>query len=130
MRVLLILLLLASPAHAFRCDVARVIDGDGWICAGIAQPIRAFGYDAPDWNCRGRRNCALDPERAAAAKAHLEGLVLGKALTCELDKIDRYKRLVARCFVGGLSIDCLMIKSGHGVEMERFTKGAYRGCRP
>jgi endonuclease YncB( thermonuclease family) len=114
----------------FACDVDRVVDGDTIRCADMVAPLRLWGVDAPDWNCRGRRHCTADQPRAHAAREFVIGLVRGKRLICEGRDVDRYGRLVASCTLAGADVACLIVRAGHAVDMPRYSGGAYRGCRP
>ena len=46
------------------------------------------------------------------AKQALEKLVRGKDVVCKGDKRDRYKRLIAVCYVGSLDLNERMVTDG------------------
>ena len=98
---------------------AKVIDGDT-IHIGNNK-IRLHGIDAPeqkqtcaiegnDWNC------GLD------ATIFLSNLINKKSVSCKVNDIDRYKRLVAICFIDNTNINQLMILSGWAIAYRYYSK--------
>ena len=80
---------------------AKVIDGDT-IHIGNNK-IRLHGIDAPEQKqtCKFERNdwnCGKD------AKFFLSNLINKKSVSCRINDIDQYKRLVAVCFVDNINI--------------------------
>src|SRR5262245_5537450 len=72
-----------------------IADGKTRELAGVR--IRFFGIDAPE-----KRQTCLDAKGSQwpcgdSATRALAGLVRGKEVTCQVQDIDRYKRLVAVC---------------------------------
>ena len=51
---------------------------------------------------------------------YMQKLVKGKKLRCEPIEIDRYKRVVAVCFVGGKNLNAEMVSSGNAVTYDRY----------
>ena len=108
----------------------EVIDGDSLYLRGFEPQVRLWGVDAPERNQRGY----------AAAKTALRELALGRTLYCERQAIDKYKRLVARCFITdameaqktlprpGGEINRLLIERGVASEYCWFSKGFYGHC--
>ena len=93
---------------------ARVIDGDTIELAG--RRIRIWGIDAPE----------LPSEPGVAAKGYLQYLMLGQEVHCEGRLLDRYRRLVAVCFLpSGEDIARLMVRAGHAVDWLRYSGGYY-----
>lgn len=114
----------------FACDVERVVDGDTVRCAEMVAPLRLWGIDAPDKACRGRLNCRQDRRGAAEATKALRALVQGRRMQCEGVGVDRYGRVVARCRIWTIDVGCLMVRSGHAIDVPRYSGGYYRRCAP
>lgn len=117
-----ILLAMATGALAddeFRGAVARVTDGDTFRLSGVEPAIRVWGLDAPE---RGEGG-------GTAATETLRALVGGRRLSCRLIDVDRYRRLVAQCFLpDGRDIAAAMIASGTATEYCRYSRGFYGTC--
>ena len=82
-------------------ESVTVIDGDT-IKIGD-QRIRIHGIDAPE----GRQTCARDGVTwlcGQEAGQQLRELVRGSEVTCKSVDQDRYGRIVAKCFAGGLDV--------------------------
>ena len=56
------------------------------------------------------------------AKQALERLVKGQDVTCKGDKRDRYKRLIAVCYVGNQDINAEMVRQGWALAYSRYSK--------
>lgn len=110
---------------------AQAIDGDSLRLNG--EELRLEGIDAPEFrqNCTARDgrqiSCGREARRALAAMLE-RGLV-----TCEIGKIDRYGRGLARCRQGGADINAAMVRQGQAVAYggyrneEAEAKAASRG---
>jgi len=99
--------------------VARVIDGDSIVVAGVE--IRIFGIDAPEY----RQFCHLGQRAWACgieATKVMQTMVVGRDVHCRPRELDRYGRTVAVCFVGDRDIGAAMVKGGYAVAY-----GAYAG---
>ena len=108
--------------------VARVVDGDTFKAEELAAAgapsgsVRLWGIDAPE---RGDRPAG--PDATAWLRAQVEAA--DRRLYCERVELDRYSRLVARCFTpDGTDIQAAMIAAGHAVEWCRYSDGAYGEC--
>ena len=121
LRIILTLVFL-FPISVAMADVtgnARIVDGDTiWI--GRTK-IRLHGIDSPEtkqtctkngreWDC-GRE--------ATAALVHRIGT---QAVTCKGDKRDRYKRLIAVCFIGSTDLNAWMVSNGWALAYRRYSK--------
>lgn len=101
--------------------VERIVDGDTLYLVGNDVAIRLWGVDAPE----------RDEDGFAAATAHLRKLTQNVSLRCEKQAIDRYQRIVARCWRGdGKEINREMIRHPQVAEYCRYSRGAYGQCPP
>ena len=98
---------------------AKVIDGDT-IHIGNNK-IRLHGIDAPEQKqtCSFKGNewkCGQD------ATFFLSNLINKKSVSCRVNNIDQYKRLVAVCFIDNININQLMIISGWAIAYRYYSK--------
>ena len=91
---------------------ARVKDGDTIAIDGTS--IRLIGIDA----------CEMDQVAMAAsgpwpcgeaAKRHLEAIIADQTVRCTWTRRDRWRRLLARCFVGNIDLNRTMVADGMAV---------------
>jgi endonuclease YncB( thermonuclease family) len=120
------LLVIAGAALLYRLGPARVltgaaqaIDGDSLRLAG--EELRLEGLDAPEYrqSCTDRAGRAVDCGRTA--RRALAALVERGIVTCEIGKIDRYGRGLARCRQGEIDVNATLVRDGHAVAY-----GGYR----
>lgn len=99
----------------------RVVDGDSLYIAGSDTQIRLWGVDAPERDEHGYQR----------AKDSLRKLALGKYLRCVQQDIDKYGRVVARCYRknDNRELNRVQIESGVADEYCHFTRGYYGHCR-
>lgn len=108
-----------GPARSLN-GAASAIDGDSLRLNG--EELRLEGLDAPEYrqSCgdkgSGREVACGRQSRAALAAMLRRGIV-----TCEIGKVDRYGRGLARCRQGETDINAAMVQQGHAVAY-----GAYR----
>ena len=115
----LILLLPISTAHADITGKPRVIDGDT-IHIGDTK-IRLHDIDAPEMKQTCRTSKGKEQMCGVLAKQALERLVKGQDVTCKGDTRDRYKRLIAVCYVGQLNINEQMVADGWALAYRRYS---------
>ncbi len=107
-----------SALHTGRCR--HVVDGDSLYLQGTDPQIRLWGVDAPERDEAGYQQ----------AKDALHALAKGKQLSCERVDIDKYQRIVARCYLpDGREINEAMLDSGLADEYCRFTRNHYGRCK-
>ncbi len=107
----------------FTGRVRYIVDGDSLYLEGEKRQFRLFGVDAPE---------RYEPGYAQATNS-LKKIAEGKFLQCVQVDIDRYGRIVGRCFIGDVSgpeVNQLQICSGTATEYDYFSKGFYarKGC--
>src|SRR5688500_5070688 len=99
-----------SSAAAPISGTGRSIDGDSLMVG--QQEVRLFGIDAPEFT----QTCTRASERwacGAAAADQLSKLVSGKQVNCVTLGTDRHKRTVARCRVGSIDLNRVMVATGY-----------------
>ena len=79
---------------------------------------RLNGLAAPEW----------DEPGGFEATAAMRELVLGKAITCELDGEVTYDRCAAICAIEGADIAAEMIRMGLARDCPRFSGGRYHAA--
>jgi len=84
------------------------------------QPIRLLGIDAPEFaqTCKNRNGreykCGID------ALNRLKEMIGSSEVRCEGDETDRYKRLLATCYVGDVNINQMLVAEGHAVAFVKY----------
>lgn len=113
-----------APAFAIE-GVPSVIDGDTLDIRG--QRIRLFGIDAPE----GRQTCQRDGKAwrcGQQAALALSDKIARRSVKCEQRDRDRYRRIVAVCFLNGEDLNGWMVREGWAVDYRRYSKGRYAGA--
>jgi endonuclease YncB( thermonuclease family) len=99
---------------------AYVIDGDTIDVAGTR--IRLYGIDAPESSqtCMSANKSYRCGESATRALANL---VQGREVRCDPTGMDRYRRMIARCYITGdnLSISAWMVREGLAVAYRQYS---------
>lgn len=124
---LVALTLLAVPASSGQAVVSgmiRVIDGDTF---DVGQTrVRLHGIDAPE----AAQTCTGDDGLEWACGAWVSDQVRagfqGEQARCEAVDVDRYGRVVARCFVGKTDVGRHLVQNGWAFAYRRFST-AYVG---
>jgi len=98
----------------------RVIDGDTIQIRG--KRIRLHGIDAPE-----RKQKCLDADGNSypcgkQATLFLLNTIQSAAVSCTINDVDRYKRLIGVCRLGGKDINETLVESGWAIAFERYSK--------
>ena len=105
---------------------AKVIDGDTIILNKIT--IRFSGIDAPESFFKGKSqvcNSLINDKKffcGKLAKKKLKEKVKNKIVTCLSEYLDRYKRVIAECFVNGESLSRFLVRSGYAFAFRKYSK--------
>lgn len=107
----------------------EVIDGDTIKINNIK--IRFSGIDAPESYYKGKsQNCKLVLNNEAIfcgklSKKILKEKIDNKIIFCIPESKDRYKRVIAECFLNNESISSFMVRSGYAFDYFKFSNGKY-----
>lgn len=106
---------------------ASVIDGD--TIEIHRQRIRLSGIDAPesDQLCRG--DDSLQYRCGAKAANALDRFIAGRPVSCQNVDVDRYKRVVAFCSVGGVDLGEWLVRAGLAFDWPRYSHGKYAAAQ-
>ncbi len=107
-----------AAAHAEIVGQASVIDGDTIDIRG--KRIRLHGIDAPE----SAQLCEINGKKyrcgQKAANA-LDGFIDEKTLHCHEKGKDRYKRIIAECFAGAVSVNAWLVENGHALDYRKYS---------
>ena len=110
------LFLFIGVAHAE--NTVKVIDGDT-INIG-SKKYRFSGIDTPEM----KQTCKKDNQIVMCgviAKNALVKKINKQQVNCKEEEIDRYKRIVAECFVGNDSLSKYLVRNGHAVAYRKYS---------
>lgn len=99
--------------------IASVIDGDTLDLHG--KRIRLHGIDAPE----SRQSCTRSGENwrcGQQASLALSDHIGRQTLRCEERDIDRYKRIVAVCYLGAEDVNAWLVRSGWAMAYRQYSK--------
>ncbi len=120
-RLTLIACLIASQVQAEPALVgtASVRDGDTIEIHG--QRIRLQGVDAPESGQACTRPDGSSWRCGQAAALALADKIGRSPVRCESSGTDRYGRMLATCWLGGLNLNRWLVSEGHAVAYRRFS---------
>lgn len=117
-----LLSLMISPAQGFASQdiigIASVIDGDTIEIHNTR--IRLSGIDAPE----SRQLCTIEdkPYRCGQQAAlALDKFIANSTLRCEGSKTDRYKRLIAVCYLKDKDINAWLVENGWAMAYRQYS---------
>lgn len=119
--ILLLLLLTSSPALASDPIIgqATVIDGDTIEIHG--EHIRLNGIDAPESRQMCGRSDGSQYRCGQAAAFALANWIARSVVSCEPHGHDRYRRVIATCYVRGEDVGRRMVRDGHALAFRRYS---------
>ena len=112
----LYLFLFIGVAHAE--NAVKVIDGDT-IHIG-SKKYRFSGIDTPEM----KQTCKKDNQIVMCGVIARDALVKKinkQQVNCKEEEIDRYKRIVAECFVNNDSLSKYLVRNGHAVAYRKYS---------
>ncbi len=117
-----ILISAPSPSSAdaiLTVKISKIVDGDS-LKAGKLR-LRLYGIDAPER----KQICKDSAHKAYRCGLHATDylaqiLKSERQLECELKDVDRYRRLVVRCFQDGKDISAQLVKAGWALAYRQY----------
>ena len=115
----LFLSILLSTSSAFSQEKIYVIDGDT-IHIG-SKKYRFSGIDTPEM----KQTCSKDNKIimcGVLAKNALIKKISNRPVLCKEETIDRYKRIIAECFINNDSLSKYLVRNGHAFAYRKYSK--------
>lgn len=115
----LFLSILLSTSSAFSQEKIYVIDGDT-IHIG-SNKYRFSGIDTPEM----KQTCGKDNKIimcGVLAKNALIKKISNRPVLCKEETIDRYKRIIAECFINNDSLSKYLVRNGHAFAYRKYSK--------
>ena len=116
--VILSLIMGSAAARELHAHVERVLDGDTLVL-GTGQRVRLLGIDCPE----------KKQPHGIAAKDALARRVLGKAVTVEWRKRDRYGRIIGKILSAGKDVNLGLVEEGACWWYEKYARNQPRRDR-
>tara|TARA_Y100000588_G_scaffold278068_1_gene294656 strand:+ start:353 stop:829 length:477 start_codon:yes stop_codon:yes gene_type:complete len=112
----------ALSVTAKAAEQVVIVDGDTLKLDGTTY--RLWGVDTPEKGQQCERegeyyDCGLYAQFA------LQAFIGDGDVRCEKVNTDRYRRVVAKCFVGNTDLGSWMVFNGFALEYKRYSKGYY-----
>jgi len=115
----LFLSILLFTSNAFSQEKVYVVDGDT-IHIG-SNKYRFSGIDTPEM----KQTCSKDNKIimcGVLAKDALIQKINNRRVLCKEETIDRYKRIVAECFVNKESLSTYLVRNGYAFAYRKYSK--------
>ena len=106
-----------NPLNTF--DNLRIIDGDTIHINKIKY--RLYGIDAPEM----RQTCKINENKykcGVKSKDFLVSLIGNQLVRCKQKDVDRYKRIVAECFVGNINLNKELVRNGWAFAYRDYSR--------
>jgi endonuclease YncB( thermonuclease family) len=116
---MLTFLLPMSVAVADITGKPRIIDGDTVEIAG--ERIRLNGIDTPEANQTCLDETGNRWQCGRVSTLALTTIVGDQAITCKGNKRDKYKRLIAICFIGVIDLNAEMVRQGWALAYRKYS---------
>ena len=122
--LLLIGFILTSSRYVLAYEL-KVIDGDTIVLNG--DKIRFSGIDTPESYYRGKKQICYDKNIEVfcgdlSKKILVEKIGNNKVSCIKEKKPDKYKRILAECFVNNVSLSRYLVKSGYAFDYTYYSK--------
>jgi endonuclease YncB( thermonuclease family) len=117
-KIILFLLFLVCQNEVIENDL-KVIDGDTINING--EKIRFFGIDAPEIDQECIKN-GKTIKCGVMAKKALEAVISRNVPICEKKGLDKYKRIIAECFVNNYSLSKYLVLNGYAFAYKKYSK--------
>ena len=120
MRIIILFLILSTNTIAEEIiGVPRIVDGDTIHIDKIKY--RLHGIDAPEM----KQLCKINEKSykcGVKSKEYLVSLIGDKQVRCVHKDVDRYKRIVAECFVNNINLNKEIVKGGWALVYTDYSK--------
>lgn len=125
----------------FESRNVRVIDGDTIELVDSNIKIRLLGIDTPELKQQCLKSNNFITECGHLAKNKIQELIGNNIVKCSKNRFDRYRRLLAYCYVNDLNLNLELVKQGyayaysnsnvifklHEIVARIFRKGLWQG---
>ena len=128
---LLYIFLLAACFSAWSNDIknnteiistTKVIITDGDTIKFNNKKIRLHGIDTPEIKQLCKNKEGKDYKCGIKAKLALINLIFNQQVKCNIHGTDKYKRLIATCFVKDININKWLVKEGWALAYRKYSK--------
>ena len=116
--LLTVLLFVDGVVFADIIGIANVTDGD--TVKTNNTRIRRHGIDAPERNQKCEKY-GQEWRCGQASTKFLRTLTTNKTITCKGSSTDRYKRLIAVCYVNGVDLNAAMVDAGLALAYRKYS---------
>ena len=103
-------------------STTKVIITDGDTIKFNNKKIRLHGIDTPEIKQLCKNKNGEDYKCGVKAKLALINLISSHQVKCSVHGKDRYKRLIATCFVKNININEWLVKEGWALAYRRYSK--------
>ena len=122
--LLLIVFIFTSSGYVSAYEL-KVLDGDTIILNG--EKIRFSGIDTPESYYRGKKQICYDENIEiycgdVSKKILINKIGNNKVLCIKEKKPDRYKRILAECFVNNESLSKYLVRNGYAFDYAYYSK--------
>ncbi len=100
----------------------KVVITDGDTIKFNNKKIRLHGIDTPEIKQLCKNKNGEDYKCGVKAKLALINLISSHQVKCSVQGKDRYKRLIATCFVKNININEWLVKEGWALAYRRYSK--------